>query len=299
VCLDRVMRVPALPKPGGYVEVSSEQTFLGGEAANTANALMRWHRDVRLVGNPSGDGVESDLLRQALEQKGLTNTADMLEGSLGGKAPVCDIYVTPDGERTMFGRGFSSMRFPLDPTSLPYQAGQWFTAEPNMSEVARAVVREAKAHGMKIYTMDFFRDGDPISSGDFWQSSTDWLAHKGDTERNIAWVKDWVARYGCFAILSDGVNGLVAGSPEFPVRHFPPFPAPKVVDTTGAGDMLRAGVLCLLDQDRPVEEALAFGAAAGSLKCGTLGATEHVPSIQDIERHIAAHPEIARQYQDG
>ena len=291
ICLDRVMRVPRLPSPGGYVEIESERVFLGGEGANTANALKQWGHPVLLVGNGPGNGSDASILRGELHKRGLSVPPESEH-----RTPVCDIYVTPDGERTMFGRGFSTMEPGYESSQIPFENNQWFTAEPNMSVASREVSREAIRRGMRMYLMDFLRNDEPIAAGSFWQSSTDWAGARGDEGANIEWVNRWVDRYGCFAVLSDGPRGFVAGSPEHPARHYPPFPAPALVDTTGAGDGFRAGMLHGLDLGWPVEKCLAFASAAGSLACGYLGATEIVPGVEEIQALIEIHPGTASQY---
>ncbi|RYG45141.1 carbohydrate kinase family protein [bacterium] len=294
VCVDRVRRVAKLPAPGGYVEIESERRYLGGEAANTATALRSWGVPVHLAGNGFGEGPEGDELKELVEAHCLPS--GLLEDERTGATPVCDVYITPDGERTMFGRGFSGSRPAVDPGDLPYVAGEWFTAEPNMGAAAREAARAAAEAGMKTYLMDFFREDEPIAPGSFWQSSTDWVGTRGNVQRNVEWVRNWADRYGCFTILSDGPNGLIAGGLGKRARHYPPFPAPVVVDTTGAGDMFRAGVLRGLHEGWPLGRSLAYGAAAGCLKCRSFGATEDVPLAEEILAHIAAHPEIREAY---
>ncbi len=290
VCLDRILRVPSLPGPGGYVEVESEALMLGGEAANTANLLAVWGNDVLLVGNALGSGPEGERLAEMLREKGLPAYA----AAAGGTAPVCDVYVTPDAERTMFGRGFSRMAPPPLP---PYRAGEWFTAEPNLGDAAREAARGALAAGMRVYLMDFIRDDDPVAPGSFWQSSTDWVGHRRDAGQNIRWVRDFVERKGCFAVLTDGPNGLVAGWPEIPVRAYPPYPAVAMVDTTGAGDAFRAGMLHGLERGWDRLRCLAFASAAGSLSCRSQGGTGDVPSVAEVEAHLLNHPEISGEYE--
>jgi sugar/nucleoside kinase (ribokinase family) len=283
VCLDRVMQVPHLPAPGGYVGIDREDLYLGGEGANTANALKTWGADVTLIGNDLGTGYEGDLLRQLVANHDLSYRDD----DPSGLAPVCDIYVTPDGERTMFGRGFDHMEPAIRLSDIPFRSGQWLSAEPNMSDISREVAREAKARGMKLYLMDFFRDSEPLGPGDFWQCSTDWVGTRGDAAANIRWVEGWVQRTGCFAILTDGSHGLVCGSPDRPVRHYEALLSPKVVDSTGAGDTFRAGMLYGLDLGWDVDRCLTFASAAGALACGYPGATSRVPTVAEIEAAIA------------
>lgn len=295
ICLDRLRRVPFLPGVGGYVEIEQESVHLGGEAANTAHALNAWGDPVILTGNALGDGPNGVQLRALMDAKGLRSEIAGTPPPLA-RTPVCDVYLTPDGERTMFGLGFSAMEPTLGEGSLPLASGGWFTAEPNMEHASREAVRMAQAAGMRTYLMDFIRPDDPISENSVWQCSTDWAGHRNNVQRNVAWVEEFVAQRGCLTILSDGPNGFVAGARDMPARAYPPFPAPSVVDTTGAGDLFRAGMLHGLSRGWSIARCLAFASAAGCLKCAYLGATTVVPSVQEIESFIAAHQGIVNAY---
>lgn len=294
MCLDRIRWISALPRPGGYVEIERESVSLGGEAANTAAAMRSWGADVWLCGNDPGDGPDSEIILAALSR------ADLQLHPIGDRTairttPVCDIYVTPDGDRTMFGKGFRGMEPVLIPALIPTASGSWFTAEPNMSAVARQATRAAAAAGMKTYLMDFVRPDEQIPPGSFWQSSTDWAGHRGETYSNIEWVKDWTAKHGCFAILTDGPNGFVAGSPNGHTRAYPAFPGPENGNSTGAGDVFRAGMLFGLGQDWPVERCLQFAAAAGCLRCRAT-ADSPWPSLREIEALVAENMAVTRQF---
>lgn len=282
-----------MPAAGGYASIEAEETLLGGEAANTAFALHSWGVPISLAGNDLGSGVDGEVLRELLIGKSLP-----LEFLKPGEAytPVCHVYVTPDGERTMFGIGFGEEGQSQRWDALPFLKDRWFTADPNLGALAREAARRAYRSGMRLYLMDLIQDTDEIPSGSFWQCSTDWIGVRGNTQKNVAWVQEFVARHGCFAVLSDGPNGLVAGSPSHEVRAYPPYPCPRLVDSTGAGDMFRAGMLYGLENGWEIPRCLQFASAAGCLKCQYLGATTHVPSVADIENHMKKHRQVSRQY---
>ncbi len=294
ICLDRVRNVPRLPPPGGYVEVSEEQYCLGGEAANTSVALQAWGAKFKLAGNSFGEGYFGELLAERAKQKDLP-IADLIPGSQ--KTPICDVYVTPDGERTMFGVGFATAGTELELSHVPFGGATWFTADPNFTESAWAAAGIAQSKGCRLYLMDFFdTDTHTVPEGAFWQSSTDWVGFHGNTQKNVAWLRQFVQHHGVFGVLSDGPNGLIAGGNGHPVRAYPPFPCPSMVDSTGAGDMFRAGMLYGLDQGWEISRCIQFASSAGCLKCAGLGATSFVPSLEAIEGHIRANPEVAVHY---
>lgn len=294
VCLDRVRVVPRLPEVGGYVEIESEQILLGGEAANTALHLRAWGRDVRLFGNPLGKGLAADLLRRLLADQGLDATHLTCAGAI---TPETDVYVTPDGERTMFGLGFSTLRAPVDPERMPLSPGAWFTADPNIDIPARSAARSAAQAGMRLYLMDFNRPDDPIAPDSWWQSSTDWVGRRSDDAANAEWLERWIAQHGCNGILTDGPRKFWCGGPGHPVRPYPTFPTPTVVDSTGAGDAFRAGMLNGLDQGWSLSECLRFAAAAGSLACRSLGASSQIPSEAEVQALVKSAPTVAAAFE--
>ncbi len=294
LCIDRTRTIGKLPRAGGYAEILSERVALGGEAANTAWSLMHWGADFRLAGNPMGHDPNGSLLFDLLEKSGLPMSHLERRDAI---TPVCDIYVTPNGDRTMFGVGFATITDCLHPASAPYQSNGWFTLDSNLRASGNEALRLAQKAGMKLYVMDIVEPDLTLHPGDCWQCSTDWAGESGNMEANIQWLTDWIERHGCQAVLTDGSRGLIAGTPEIKPRYFKAYPCPSPVDSTGAGDMFRAAMLFQLAHGKPFLDSLSFASAAGCLKCMRLGAISEVPTQAEIEAHIAAHPEISSQFQ--
>ncbi len=292
ICIDRIRRIPRFPVPGGFVEVAEDLCVLGGEAANTANALRSWGADVVLAGNWLGSGEKGRLLRKMLAKHGLANSTDV-PGQC--ETPVCDIFLTPDGERTMVGNGFSAADDHVDISGLPYKKGSWFTAEPNMSITARHAVQAASEAGMQIYLMDFYRNDECVPEGAICQSSTDWIGARGDLETNMKWASRWSKRHRCTTILTDAERAMVVAEASGTVQAIPvpqseltrmreaEMQRDAVMDSTGAGDTFRAAMLFGLSQDWPFPQCIRFAASAGALSCLSLGATIRVPKLPDIE----------------
>ncbi|MCH8275170.1 MAG: carbohydrate kinase family protein [Armatimonadetes bacterium] len=293
ICLDRIRRVPHLPEPGACVETDEEVVSLGGEAANTAACLMRLGARVRLFGNPTGEDEDGSLLRDALLRAGLPTP-----GTAGGyETPVCDIMVAPDGERAMVGHGFSTIEG--SHVRLPeLDGGDWFTADPNLQASARRAAASAQERGLRTYLMDFIRDEDRalLDGCDVWQSSTDWAGKRGDWELNLDLCRAHARRHDCLTILTDGPAGLVVCEPGTEPRRLPAFRCEQVVDTTGAGDAFRGGMLFGLDRGLPLSDSLRLAACVGCLSCRKMGAVSALPTLQEALEFIAAHPEVAAAY---
>ncbi len=282
LCLDRLHRVPRLPHPGGYVEITSTRIAVGGEAYNTHFSLQKWNRPRQLITNSIGKSFEADIVRKLLQEQSLEEPVEPKDNQL---TPICDIYVTPDGERTMFGIGFDDLNQFSDIKDADLIQGQWFTSDGNLGEKSLQFADVARSKGAKIYWMDAAIDPPEIPEyqpTDIWQNSTDRFGIKGDLQANLSAIEKIHLKVGCMCILTDGKNGFVLCGPDHPATHFPPFRAPNQIDSTGAGDCFRAGLLQSLDDKISLPDSLAFAAAAASLACQGFGATASIPTLEEV-----------------
>jgi sulfofructose kinase len=71
------------------------------------------------------------------------------------------------------------------------------------------------------------------------------------------------------------------------VRYAPAF-AVNAVDTTGAGDVFRAGFIYALLRGWPTDDILRFANAAAAVSCTRLGALGGVPSLDEVEALVAS-----------
>jgi sugar/nucleoside kinase (ribokinase family) len=69
--------------------------------------------------------------------------------------------------------------------------------------------------------------------------------------------------------------------------HAPGFPV-RAVDTTGSGDVFRAGFIFATLRGWSVGTALTFANAAAAISCTRPGAMDGVPSLQEVEELIAS-----------
>lgn len=286
VCLDRVRKVNELPPTGGYVEILEEELHAGGEALNSAVALTMWGAKVALVSNAIGFDENADLLMKRF--KTIPDLEDrFVRQREDAPTPVCDIYITPDGQRTMFGSGFAHMSTAGVPEEVLEQV-KAFTADGNPGESSVNACAQAREAGVPVVSMDMHRSEQACRLSDIILTSSDWLPGDGSIAHLSALADDYRARYGCDVIFTAGEKGCVLARREgSPVEHFPAFRAPKVVDTTGSGDVFRAGLIfSLYLQGQTLEEAIRFGSAAAALNAGAMGAWAGVRDRETIESFI-------------
>src|SRR5436309_2652386 len=92
-------------------------------------------------------------------------------------------------------------------------------------------------------------------------------------------------QYGPTTIVTRGEQGCVVapagGVPGAAIWH-PAYAAPVVVDTTGSGDLFRAGLIYGQLQGWDLDESIRFAAAAAALNCGEMGGWCGVRSVDEI-----------------
>jgi sugar/nucleoside kinase (ribokinase family) len=283
VCLDIICNVPFLPPPGGYVEISDITPLLGGEAANTAAWLKKWGVNVTLLANPIAHDGDAAFIRSQIVD--LIGESAMFAPAVGDvETPKCFIYVTPDGQRTMYGLNFDQ-EFDLGAPAHFMGFDGWVSVDSNFAQFGRSFAREAGKAGAKTYLMDFYRDSDePLcAAAGVWQSSTDWVGVIGDASANLAWCHDAQIRWAKpLVILTDGKHGTYYCEPHGEPQHVPAIEEVLVVDSTGAGDAFRAGMLYGLDHGWQTIETIRFASAAGEYQCGAVGATADIPLLEEV-----------------
>jgi sugar/nucleoside kinase (ribokinase family) len=70
--------------------------------------------------------------------------------------------------------------------------------------------------------------------------------------------------------------------------HYAPAFQVNAVDTTGAGDVFRAGFIYALLREWPTDEILRFANAAAAVSCTRLGALGGIPSLAEVEALVAS-----------
>jgi sugar/nucleoside kinase (ribokinase family) len=284
VCLDAIWRVDSLPPPGGYVRILEERRMVGGEAANTAMALTRWGTRVALVGNALGDDEDGRLLRDLFARDAPEIDLRFVRTLPEVRTPFCLCIATPDGHRTMFGRGFTEMQTAtLDPELAA--AARLFTMEPNAWEAGLCACAVAAKAGCAITAMDYTRAPEVNAVATVNLTSQAYVGPEKALPEFSAYAAALRDRYGAAAIVTCGEKGCFVaerGGAEGSAVHMPAYVAPAVVDTTGAGDVFRAGLLYGQLQGWDMRTTARFASAAAALNCGAMGGWGGVRPVAEI-----------------
>jgi ribokinase len=108
----------------------------------------------------------------------------------------------------------------------------------------------------------------------------------GNDETEAA-LDELTARHAGPIIVTQGPAGALLAEADLRER-FPGFPAPQVVDTTGAGDTFNGVLATWLAGGASLEAAIVAANAAASLSVGAAGAREGMPRREAIEDRIGS-----------
>jgi sugar/nucleoside kinase (ribokinase family) len=278
--LDQILRVPHFPRPDIGTHTLSAAMHLGGKATNTAAFLATWGLKVAISGHTIGDDTVGDELFERLKQYPHIGT-DYLERKAGLKSMYCCILVTPDGERAIIGVNVEG-----NPQTRP-------TAE--MIGDARLLTLDLYGGGERVEAARLAREaGIPVVIGDLRQSDHPVLpyatvaiasaAEIGSTRPALtpeAFARAVQAAGPAGVIVTSGAGDVLVYDGDKPVVALRP-PDVPVVDTTGAGDSFRAGVVYGVLAGWALVACAALGTAAGSINVGREGGASNPPSLDEV-----------------
>ena len=243
--------------------------------------LASWGLPTRLAGHDLGDDRPGDVVREllaALPQLDIRHIAR----HAGYRTPRCQCLVTPDGERSFI-------------THWP-------------QEVLMTPPSPAMFDGVKLLNLDLsgplplrLRAAElaterniPVLINDIYQTDhlilplVDKLVISAAIARNkraetkpLDLAAELRRAGDCDVIVTDAGADIHILSRRGTMEKVTP-PAVSPVDTTGAGDIFKAGLCYGLLQRLPLAEAVRWGAAAGSLMCQYAGTTRTLAPLGDV-----------------
>ncbi len=289
ICLDMLWRVASLPPPGGYVEILDEKKAIGGEAANTAIALVKWGVRTALVGNAIADDADGTLLKGLFLQDVPELDTQWMRFDGNTQTPYCVCMATPDGQRTMFGHRFADLQcVALDPSLA--SKSRFFTMEPNAYQSGLQACGVASSAGCEIVAMDYAQVPSVNRVSSLVLTSSEHVDRGLSADQLCTFAERVRNMDGCgpTTIVTRGEHGCVVattGSNE-PAELFPAYTCPNIVDSTGSGDIFRAGMLYGLVQNWDLGRSLKFASAAACLNCTAVGGWGGIKSVAEIEEFI-------------
>jgi len=191
----------------------------------------------------------------------------------GANSAFCRIIVPPNGDRYILA--FNLKERVNDPTPLTKE----------MLGEASHFVLEAHSLGLRIIGSDVNSlDSPVIPYAHVICNSAGLLRKLNSTDDAHPYSRRLHKANGAIVITTDGPHAVhvIGGDGEEFWVHPPVIEEKLVVDTTGAGDSLKAGVTYGLLQGWPLEKAVSYGVAASGLIIQAVGAITREPKVEEV-----------------
>jgi len=280
---DNLIRVPWLPDAERAAPVLSDTYHPGGAASNVAVLLAHWGVNVRLSGNALGHDFAGEIMLGFLQQYPQIDLS-FLSIVKDVKTPFCRIMIPPNGDRVV----------------LFYHAHDAPTARPTPEMLlgCKLCILDDNIGADRIRAASLAKQRSiPVVCGDVYLLDhpllpyADVILNSAHLIRSKLPEVDVETHTRALHAASGAI--IITSYSEQPVRiidqagrSFKVAP-PKgilVVDATGAGDALKAGVCYGLLSGRNLQETVAIGVSAGALVIQHVGACTNPPPIEEVIR---------------
>ncbi len=307
------------------VEVATETAFsdgvearlgISGDALNVAAAAAGAGARVGLV-SVVGEDELGDAVRRRVTELGICSE---LLVSRPGQQGVYFVHSDPEGNREFSYARSHSVGSTLSPLDLDLEvireagaviasgitgavsaaarsavvaaakAARRFIYDPNHRprlssvEEARALLEEVAPHAWLV-TPSFPGETSRLLEAETAQAAAAALGAMGTTHAAVTCGAEGVH------LLTDAAGRTGEGQREY---WIPSYPAPSIVDQTGAGDSFLGNLAARAVEGAELAEAVRWGAAAASLVVGGRGGTGLVPDRAQTQAQMEGHPDEHR-----
>ena len=286
--LDFVCRLPAYPEPTGpkaKLAITSYERSPGGQTATALAACAALGLRAAYVGTMSRD-ENGAFVRAALERRGVDVSRAILREAPN---PFAVILVADaaagGGERIVLWKRPEGMS--LMPEDVPpglASLTRLIHVDDVSIDAAIAAARAGAAAGVPVTSdIEKVQPGtrdliEAVTVPIFAEHVPRELTGEPDLEAALRALRRRQSGMLCVTLGAEGAALLVGDQ----LIRQPAFPVPAV-DTTGAGDVFRAGfIYALLRGDAP-PEILRFACAAAAVSCTRAGAIAGVPSLDEVD----------------
>lgn len=291
--VDYVHVLPAAPQAGGAnakLRISSHVVSCGGQVANAMAACSAFGLRAGFLG-PMGNDANGRRLRDELAARGVDVSAAIVREADNQFAVI--LVDERNGERiVLWERDPRLLLGAGELDEVRFGDARVLHVDDVDEEGSIAASRLAVARGMTVTSdLDRVTERTPVLVESvtvpiFAEHVPPALTGEADVERALRKLRRPHHALLCVTLGEGGAVALVGDrlvrSPAFAVN---------AVDTTGAGDVFRAGMIYGMLEGWPIEESLRFGNAAAAVSCTRLGAMSGVPSLGEVRALLEGPPQ--------
>ncbi len=284
--VDYLIRVPHYPAFSSKVELSEYFQAAGGEVATTMVGLARLGLRTAYAGR-FGDDAAGEFGLRTLVDDGVD--VRFAESVVGARTQIAFIIIDEStGERTVIWQRDAKLAYSKTeaPLSLVGEA-KVLHLTPHDTGACLAMTRVARSNRTIVsIDIDNVFDGveEVLSNVDILIASSEFPERfLGITDVRDALV-ELRSRFGCGVVgITLGAKGSLLLADDGTFIETPGFDVPGgCMDTTGAGDAFRVGLIYGFLTGESVENAAVMANAVAALKCREIGARTALPDRDEL-----------------
>ncbi|MBE2200768.1 MAG: carbohydrate kinase family protein [Anaerolinea sp.] len=278
----------AFPLPDGYAEIAESHFMTGGEALNSAIVLSRLGVSVQLDGNWIGDTPVGQRLLATIHHYGIDARRLRVEPGFAG---VREIVFSDEHSRTIFGNYvdlLSTTRKWNIPQKADLAKARIVCVDPPFHAESALVGAYAVELGVPFVSIDCPFDQELSRAAAAVILSGEFRNRQYPQAELSELFAEYQQRAQGLVVFTVGDDAILYGRRESPIRQFKPYPV-KVIDSAGAGDSFRAGVIYGMLQQWEDEQTIQYAAALAGLVCASFPGVLNSPTHAEVMRFIQAH----------
>ncbi len=267
------------PARAGYAEIAEKYRNVGGEAANASIVLSRLGLKVKLDGNWIDPDEDADYLQNVFGKNNVDISRISFRRCLGPK----EMLVVDSDSRTIFGTYAQlleekSWNFP---EKIDVQNAKVICLDPFFGNASLQAANYANGLNKPIVTVDCKYDDPIFTACTIAIISEEYIGHTYPHQSISSVTHDYKARSGGTVIFTFGHNQIIFGSRDEAFNRFTPYEIDPV-DTAGAGDSFRAGIIFGLLKKWPIGKSIEFASALAAIVCQSFPGVLNSPSYEEV-----------------
>lgn len=281
------------PCPDGYAELERTYRMTGGEACNSAIVLSRLGVKVLLDGVWLGDTEDGRWLLETLNGFGIHTSPLRHEHGYDG---VREIVISDEHTRTIFGNYIqllSTKRQWNLPRKEHIASARLACIDPFFGEESRLAGKYADRLSIPYVTIDCPPEGTLAQNAAALIISGEYRDREHPQADLLALFDEYQQQVKGLLIFTCGSQEVLFSRKGQEVQRFPAYRV-KAIDTAGAGDAFRSGVVYGLLHGWSDLDTVRYASALAALICTRFPGVLDPPTHEEVEAFIHKADQVQR-----